>query len=259
MDNMTRGKVGIAFLDRRAVLLSAFGLVGFGALVGVGSVYILYMKKRLKEHFLIQSTLQSQINELRNDIESLRVKLGIEDTPVVKPALKRRKKNSVRVTFLEGTKSDVEDDEYVTASSSSNSEYDEDAVVVFRNRKKFGTDLEANTTEAGDHAREGENSEIQEFVSKIDKLFEGSMSDHHEAYVTLKTNQDSLANSYAFWWRFAKATHLEAGLAAQQKDKELQKSLLENGRYPHKDGASIDFYKLLLACSETKVLFMRLL
>ena len=64
---------------------------------------------------------------------------------------------------------------------------------------------------------------MNEFLSKIDKLFEGSMSDQHEAYVALKTNKEKvlvitscLAWKYCGWddhdnYYFSCPIHMNSG------------------------------------------------
>ena len=49
--------------EKRAVLMTAFGLAGFGTLFGAISVYIRYLKHIIAQHFHIKSVNISQIRE----------------------------------------------------------------------------------------------------------------------------------------------------------------------------------------------------
>jgi len=40
-----------------------------------------------------------------------------------------------------------------------------------------------------------------------------------------------MKDSSEMWWRYAKATHMQAGVAASQGDKSLQKSMLDLGEF----------------------------
>ena len=137
----------IVMWDRRTVLLAAFGLAGFGALVGAGSVYILCIKKKLEEQLRIQSLLRSQVETLKADIKKLKDRLNLTDDgedddggtnrtrpSLPPPGIRKKRRTNNRVSFVSGTKSDA-DEEFVTASESE-SEFDEDALVVYRRGTK---------------------------------------------------------------------------------------------------------------------------
>ena len=139
------GKIGIVMWEKRTVLLAAFGLVGLGALVGAGSAYIVYIKKKLEEQFRIQSLLRSQVEALKEDIEKLKNRLNLTDDgeddeanrsrpSLPPPGIRKKRRTNNRVSFVSGTKSDA-DEEFVTASESE-SEFDEDALVVYRRGTK---------------------------------------------------------------------------------------------------------------------------
>src|SRR4051794_28612442 len=122
MERSGNGKIGIIMWEKRTVLLTAFGLVGFGALVGAGSIYVVYIKRKLEEQLRIQSLLRSQVDALREDIEKLKIRLNLTDNDVeeegderagraLHPPIGIRKKSrrtANRVSFVSGTKSDAD-------------------------------------------------------------------------------------------------------------------------------------------------------
>ncbi|CAL8125473.1 unnamed protein product [Orchesella dallaii] len=205
----------------RVVLLSAFGLVGVGAVIGAGSVYLFYIRNKLQDLFQIQSTLSSQVQHLKKEVDKVNQSLvatpngtpGGSSTSIRKSSLvleKRTPKRSVR--FRDGYET-ADEDEYVTASSESDLEVD--LVNVSSN-----TDNIVNSQE---------DNWIVEFLKNIDTLLDGDAAAQHEAFIRLQSYKDKMGSSCEFWWRFAKATHMEATAAKQAGDSAMHKSLVFAG------------------------------
>jgi hypothetical protein len=88
--------------QRRSIVLSAFGLVGVGVIIGAGSVYILYIKQKLEEHLHVQSAV---IQEIQNEVTELRSSITLlSENSGTTPSKKGLKKSE-----------SADDDEYVTA------------------------------------------------------------------------------------------------------------------------------------------------
>lgn len=116
------------FWRSRAVLMSAFGLVGVGAVVGAGSVYLFYFKKKFEDLFQLQSVLRMEVQNLRKDVDKFSQNGGPGTSAGEVAAGERRSAGGLRrssikrtVRFRDGYET-ADDDEYVTASSDSDAE-----------------------------------------------------------------------------------------------------------------------------------------
>lgn len=125
----------------RVVLLSAFGLVGVGAVIGAGSVYLFYFKKKLDDLFQIQSVLHVEVQNLRKDVDKFNQGAGqsngaaggsdfgaagddflsVGRRSIGGLARKTSNSNKRSVRFKDGYET-ADEDEYVTASSDSEGE-----------------------------------------------------------------------------------------------------------------------------------------
>ncbi len=121
----------------RVVLLSAFGLVGVGAVIGASSVYLFYFKKKLDDLFQIQSVLHVEVQNLRKDVDKFNqangaaggsdhgaggddfLSVGRRSIGGLTRKISNSKGRSVR--FKDGYET-ADEDEYVTASSDSDGE-----------------------------------------------------------------------------------------------------------------------------------------
>lgn len=243
----------------RVLLASAFGLVGFGAVVGAGSVYLIYLRSRLDSIFQIQSSFPTQIqiphkeldkvdqtftqiNEVapKGDEETsksqgdstLKLKSESVDTTgdgsdvgvVVTCGIFSSKAptKSLKPTRLRDGYETADDEEYFTASSDS----DVEVISVIKQGKSVST-IDNLDLPADDEVDEW----MIDFLKDIDKLLEGDGASQHEAYIRLQSykEKDKLQHTCGFWWRFAQATHVEATAAGQAADTEMKKSLILAG------------------------------
>ncbi|ODM96731.1 Regulator of microtubule dynamics protein 2 [Orchesella cincta] len=204
----------------RVVLLSAFGLVGVGAVIGAGSVYLFYIRNKLQDLFQIQSTLSSQVQHLKKEVDKVNQTLttpngtpGGSSTAVRKSSILRGpSKRTVR--FRDGYET-ADEDEYVTASSDSDLEVD-----------AYLSNVASNTDNA-EYSQE--DDWVVGFLKNIDTFLDGDAASQHEAFIRLQSYKDKMGDSCEFWWRFAKATHMEATAAKQAGDSAMQKSLVFAG------------------------------
>ena len=125
------GNVIQSVWSRRVTLLSGISLVGVGAVIGAGSVYFFYIRRKLEDIFQIQASLSSQVQSLKREVDNLNESLSLTpskgNSSINKGANNRvssfasSKGNSSKpkrtVRFSNGYET-ADDDEYVTASSS---------------------------------------------------------------------------------------------------------------------------------------------
>jgi len=205
--------------ERRSIVLSAFGLVGFGAVVGAGTIYWFFVRRKVEAIFQIQSVI---IHELQKDVDNLKQSVAsIKDSPSVS-GTRFREGAQEGPTEGQGGKSSDDEEAFMTASDLSDAENDEAGAKLKKRRRSSNKSVKLSGDE------EDDEDPIVSFLEGIDKLLEGSIADQHEAFNTLKINKDKLQSSCDFWWRLAKATHSEAQIAASNGDKELRRAHVES-------------------------------
>lgn len=59
------------FWKNKSLIVATFGLVGAGAAIGAGSVYIFYLRSRLDRIFKIQTSLTIQLQTLRKELDKV--------------------------------------------------------------------------------------------------------------------------------------------------------------------------------------------
>jgi hypothetical protein len=109
---------------KRTVILAAFGLVGAGAVLGAGSVYFVYIKRRIEEHFALQSTITNEIHQLKEDVKLIKTSILVADSDLPKsgkPSKSSLKETRKSVKFANGYET-AEEEQFVTASSESEDE-----------------------------------------------------------------------------------------------------------------------------------------
>jgi len=162
---------------KRAVILGALGVVGVGVLVGAGSVYILYLKRKFEEQFNIHATLTEELKQLREDMKLMASKSSIFQASdsnyralKYKSALKDSNNGGKRVTFYDGYET-ADDDMYITASSESDDEPWTSQVILV------------------------DNPELN-FYALIDQQLDQDPETQHEAYKQLKMYQERVKASF---------------------------------------------------------------
>ncbi|CAG7833903.1 unnamed protein product [Allacma fusca] len=210
MDTDETADSDLLIWEKRLVLMAAFGFVGLGAFFGICSVYFHYIKHQVEKHVAIHSistpldrTGNRGSEELKVSVEKVK---PVSNARVITVAVETEHRQ-VR-TLSVGT---VESSEMAPTYSISMNETSSRSGSMIAKSVGTGTD-------------EAENVEL--FFANIDELLDGSTADQHDAYGKLKSTGDKLKNVSDFWWRMAKATHIEAQMAEQRQDKDCQKGLL---------------------------------
>ncbi|CAG7714149.1 unnamed protein product, partial [Allacma fusca] len=210
MDTDETADSDLLIWEKRLVLMAAFGFVGLGAFFGICSVYVHYIKHQMEKHIAIHS-ISTPLDRTRNRT-SEELKVSVEKAKPVSNArvitvaveTEHRQVRTLSVGTLESS------DIAPTYSISMNETSSRSGSMI---AKSVGTGTD-----------EAENVEL--FFANIDELLDGSTANQHDAYGKLKSTGDKLKNVSDFWWRMAKATHIEAQMAEQRQDKDCQKGLL---------------------------------
>jgi len=227
---------------KRAVVLAAFGFVGVGALVGAMSIYFLYLRHKIEQHFNIKATITEEIKQLKEDVKLVTSRSSIHQISdnthkSKKPKAKVLKdsstndRKSVMHELPDNIETDQDDQAVTVPTSPSKSQAFEpplppSTASTSSTTKKQPEEAPASSPPPGPTASAtNENPELA-FYDEIDAQLDGNPISQHEAYNRLKINQDRLRSSCGLWWRLAKATHLEALAAKNNGDNVLRKTLV---------------------------------
>lgn len=143
------------------------GLVGFGALIGAGSVFIIYFRHKLESRFQLQTDilqlkkevdeLKSTISKLSTDGQTIREKANVA---VITPTTS---------TLTKLTKHTSDEEDYITCSESEDEEF----------------------------GGAGDQDQLAQFFTKVDALLESESSeDQHQAFNMLRINKEKVLLSF---------------------------------------------------------------